>query len=124
MRRRSTAGTPRRPQDPRVGSILRSPLMGSMSCLVFVPRTFKHAEFAGTGQTIHLHPTDWDDGWLITVNPETTDRRRGHDEGADVTARGGLSDLYLLVWNRHSADQLDVLGDKDLLRRWQAAAIV
>lgn len=91
---------------------------------LWVPMAFKYAEFAGVGRAIRLHAIDGDDGWLITVNAETTEWRRGHEEGVDVTARGALSDLYLFIWNRRSADQLDVLGDMDLLTRWQAAAIV
>jgi hypothetical protein len=88
---------------------------------VFVPMAFKHADFGGSGQNIHLHSTDTGDGWLITVHANATDWRRGHDENADVTARASASDLYLLVWTRLPANQVDVAGDRDLLIRWQTA---
>lgn len=91
---------------------------------VMFPRRFDHAGFAGRGETIHLHGTDGGDvggEWLITVGPEDTRWERGHRKG-DVAARGPLSDLYLFIWNRVGPDRLDVVGDAELLRRWQAAA--
>ena len=91
---------------------------------VMFPRRFDHAGFAGRGETIHLHGTDGGDvegEWLITVTADSTGWTRGHRK-ADVAARGSLSDLYLFVWNRVGADRLEVFGDAELLRRWQAAA--
>jgi hypothetical protein len=32
---------------------------------------------------------------------------------------GSASDLYLLMWNRRSADGLDVRGDDQVLRDWR-----
>jgi uncharacterized protein (TIGR03083 family) len=88
---------------------------------VLLPRFFNHADFGGTGQTIRLEGTDGDDAWVITVEADTTKWRRSRDTLADVTARGGLSDLYLFFWGRPAADPLDVVGDHQLLARWQAA---
>lgn len=91
---------------------------------LWAPRTFTYAEFGGTGQTIELCAADGEDAWVITVEPDTTAWHRGHADAADATARGATSDLYLFVWNRRSTDELEVLGDNDLLARWQVAATV
>ena len=89
------------------------------------PRRFDYAGFGANGQTVHLHATDGRPDvpgeWLITMDAERTDWQRGHHKG-DVAARGALSDLYLFVWNRVGPERLDVVGDADLLARWQAAA--
>lgn len=84
--------------------------------------SFRWAELSATGQTIHLHSTDSADGWLITLNPDSTELRRGHDEDADVTARGKLDEFYLLVWKRYDVDRLGTVGHRELLKRWHAAA--
>jgi hypothetical protein len=88
---------------------------------VLLPRFFNHADFGGTGQTIRLEGTDGDDAWVIAVGADTTDWRRSEETAANVTARGSLSDLYLFFWERRPVDPLDVMGDQELLARWQAA---
>jgi uncharacterized protein (TIGR03083 family) len=92
---------------------------------VMFPRRFDHAGFGGRGQTVHLHGTDSDPEvpgeWLVTVTADGTAWQRGHLKG-DAAVRGPLSDLYLFVWNRIGPERLDVVGDADLLARWQAAA--
>jgi uncharacterized protein (TIGR03083 family) len=90
---------------------------------VWVPLCFDYSRFGGNGQTIHLHGTDGDGEWFITVDGDTTVTRHAHDD-ADVTVRGGLGDLYLLSWNRLDPSRLDVTGDHELLARWQASATV
>jgi uncharacterized protein (TIGR03083 family) len=90
---------------------------------VWVPLCFDYAAFGGTGQRIHLHGTDVDGEWLITVDADAT--RLGHvHEDADVTVRGGVGDLYLLSWNRIGPSRFEVAGDETLLTRWQAAAAI
>ena len=91
---------------------------------VMVPMFFKHADFAGSGQTIHLHETGGDTGWSIKAKADNIEWRHEHNESADVTAIGSLNDLYLFMWNRLPADELDVLGDEQLLTRWLTAAAV
>lgn len=91
---------------------------------IWVPMTFKYGDFGTTSRTIELRVSDGDDAWAITVGAESTVWHRGDGEGAEVTARGRSSDLYLFAWNRRSADPLEVVGDRDLLARWQAAATV
>lgn len=41
---------------------------------------------------------------------------------ADCTVRASASDLYLLLWNRRTADGLDVDGDRSVLAHWRAKA--
>ena len=90
---------------------------------LWIPYAFKLEQFRGTGQTIQLEGIDGDASWLITVQTDRTEWRRGHN-GADVTARGRLGDLYLLVWNRFDPAQLEITGETEMLRRWQEAARV
>jgi uncharacterized protein (TIGR03083 family) len=91
---------------------------------LWVPVTFKYDTFAGAGALIGLSPVDGGDGWTISVGADSTTWRRELDPGAAVTIRGTTSDLYLFVWNRLGPVRLEVHGDDDLLRRWQAAAVV
>jgi uncharacterized protein (TIGR03083 family) len=59
-----------------------------------------------------------DRAWLVTVGPEGT--RTLHERGdADCSVTASTSDLYLLMWNRRSADGLDVAGDDSVLQGWR-----
>jgi uncharacterized protein (TIGR03083 family) len=75
---------------------------------------------AGGGEVLHLHATDADGEWLLTLTdgPPTVDH--GHAKG-DVAARGPASDLLLFLTHRVAADRLQVFGDADLLERWRQA---
>jgi uncharacterized protein (TIGR03083 family) len=88
---------------------------------VFVPRV--NDKLVGTGETLHLHATDGDGEWLITLTPDGPTWERGHAKG-DVAARGTTSDLLLLLWNRRTPDDLEVFGDRTVLERWRAGAAI
>ncbi len=89
---------------------------------VFVPRRMQFEALGGTGETVHLHATDIDDGeWFMTYGPEGVEWNHSHAKG-DVAARGPVSDLLLLLWSRIPASRLEVFGDAELLDRWQTAA--
>jgi uncharacterized protein (TIGR03083 family) len=89
---------------------------------VLVPLFFKYPAFGGSGQIIRLESIDSNDEWSIAVGEDTTDWRRGAAKAsADVTVRGELSDLYLFFWGRATSNPLDVIGDTDLIARWQTA---
>lgn len=75
------------------------------------------AELASTSQTLHLHATDTDGEWLITLPPEGYTWSRGHAKG-DLAVRGPIADLLLMTYGRRPADALTVFGDHDLLARW------
>lgn len=66
---------------------------------------------AGTGQTLHLHRTDGEGEWLVTLaeRPIVTREHRK----ADVAVRGSASDLLLWLWGR--MDPPEVLGDVTVL---------
>lgn len=91
---------------------------------LWVPLRFAYDQFGVSAQTLELRPSDNEDPWTITVEPQTTTWSRSHADDPDVVARGTLNDLYLFVWNRLRVNQLDVSGNHDLLVRWQAAATV
>ena len=71
----------------------------------------------GNGETIHLHCTDGDGEWLVRLAPEGVTVVNEHAKG-DVAARGGASDLLLMMWGRIPVDQVEVFGDASLLERW------
>jgi uncharacterized protein (TIGR03083 family) len=69
-------------------------------------------------RTLHLHATDTDGEWLVTVGPDSFSAERGHSK-ADCALRGTASDLYLLVWNRRSWEGLELIGDPRVLQLWR-----
>lgn len=74
----------------------------------------------GTGQTIHLHSTDRDGEWTVTLSPDGLKVDRGHAKG-DAAVRATASDLLLFAWNRIGVDApgLETFGDATLLARWR-----
>lgn len=85
---------------------------------VWLPRLGRPLTQVSTGASIHLHCTDADSEWMIRLGPEGATVTREHAKG-DVAVRGTASDLYLLLWNRVSAEQrCQVFGDASLLRRF------
>jgi len=74
-----------------------------------------------SGETIHLHATDADGEWLVTLDGANFTVERIHAKG-DVAARGSSSQLDLFCWGRVPASELEVFGDASLLDRFQAAA--
>ncbi len=69
-------------------------------------------------RTLHVHATDTDGEWLLTVGPDAFTAERGHAR-ADCAVRATASDLHLLLWNRCAPDGLEVLGDLSLLQLWR-----
>ena len=85
-------------------------------CDVFLPMVGPKGE----GETYHFHATDGDgDGeWLVRLTPDGVVTTHEHAKG-DVAVRAPASDLLLLLWNRRTADGLEVFGDASLLERWR-----
>jgi hypothetical protein len=79
---------------------------------VALPGLLQHrGQRAGTGQTVHLHRTDGEGEWMITLNelPEVT-----HEHGkGDAAVRGTASDLLLSLWGR--IDPPEAFGDTSIL---------
>ena len=80
----------------------------------------------GNGEQIHLRATDHNCGWTITLTPAghrwTADPGPGGAGGrpGQVTLRGAVTDLYLLMWGRRTEtdDRFTVTGDAGLLTYW------
>ncbi|MGH3329078.1 MAG: maleylpyruvate isomerase family mycothiol-dependent enzyme [Streptomycetales bacterium] len=88
--------------------------------LPFAPRVAERLrELGGEGATLHLHSTDADGEWMITLQPDGFTWARGHGKGT-VAVRAPASDLLLLTYGRRkpAADRFAVFGDQRLLERW------
>jgi uncharacterized protein (TIGR03083 family) len=72
--------------------------------------------------TLHLHATDCDGEWMITLRPDGVTWGHGHGKGT-VAVRATASDLLLLTYGRlRPADgRYVVFGDQQLLDHWLKA---
>lgn len=86
-------------------------------CDGLLPLLRRRAVQLSTDATVHLHCTDAEGEWLIRFTADGATATREHAK-ADVAVRASASDLYLLLWNRITAEHLEVFGDASLLRRW------
>ena len=74
--------------------------------------------------TIHLHATDIDGEWLVTLGADGITFEHGHAKG-DVALRGSASDLLLWCWNRVPVDdRFEVFGDAELLEAWRTGVVI
>lgn len=73
----------------------------------------------GGGTRLQVHADDTGDDWVVSIGLAVTARRG--TEGGDDRLSGGASDLYLLLWNRAEAEDLDLSSrpDPDLIGRWR-----
>jgi uncharacterized protein (TIGR03083 family) len=69
--------------------------------------------------TIHLHATDVEGEWLLTMSSDGVETTHGHAKG-DVALRAPASDLLLFLWKRVAADRPgnEVFGDASVLDEW------
>ncbi len=86
---------------------------------VFIPAGLDQVAF-GPRRSIHLHCTDTEGEWLVTLGEGPAVVERHHAKG-DVAIRGNASDLLLWCWNRIGPDRLEVFGDVDVLKRYSDA---
>jgi uncharacterized protein (TIGR03083 family) len=86
---------------------------------VFVPLAAGQA-IGGDGKTLHLHATDADSEWLLTLHAERVDAMRGHAK-ADAALRGAARDLLLMVWGRDPLNAVEHLGDGSVIATFTAA---
>jgi uncharacterized protein (TIGR03083 family) len=80
---------------------------------------FNRDPLSGNGETVHLHCTDTDGEWTVTLTADGPVIERTHAKG-DVAARGTASNLDLFVWGRVAPSEFEVFGDSALLERFQA----
>jgi uncharacterized protein (TIGR03083 family) len=71
-----------------------------------------------------LRAADTGHAWTMTIGPESRSASREADDDADCTVSAIAQDLYLLLWNRRSADGLDISGDRAALTLWQEKATI
>jgi uncharacterized protein (TIGR03083 family) len=69
--------------------------------------------------TLHVHCGDVDGEWWAELDGRELVLERAHRKG-DVVARGGASDLLLMLWGRQSIDAVEVLGEASKLGAWIA----
>jgi uncharacterized protein (TIGR03083 family) len=69
--------------------------------------------------SVHLHSTDSPGEWVVRVAGQEATVDRTHQK-ADVAVRAGASDLLLLLWRRIGPEDVDALGDADLLANFLA----
>lgn len=89
---------------------------------VMVPRWAGRHPGVWNGETLHLHRTDGDGEWLVTLGPGAdVSAERVHGKG-DVALRGTAEALWLWCCNRESVDALgiEVFGDRTLADRWSS----
>lgn len=83
----------------------------------FLRRRRRSHGASGAVGTIALEATDWPEHWEIRLTPGGIETSRG-GSGRDLTVRGAVGDLYLLVWNRPPATRPDLTGAASLLDAW------
>jgi uncharacterized protein (TIGR03083 family) len=85
---------------------------------VFLGRRIRSHADRWQGETIHLHQTDGDHEWLLTLGPNSLlEVRREHAKG-DLAVRGRGEDLYLWSLNRDGAGSIELFGDTEVAERW------
>jgi len=98
-------------------------LLGNLlAAAAFAPAV---GELRGAGETLHLHATDADGEWMITLTADGFDWGHGHGAG-DVAVRGAALDLLLLAYGRRAATdaRFERFGDTALLDRWRSLTAI
>jgi uncharacterized protein (TIGR03083 family) len=91
-------------------------------CDVFIPSATGQP-IGGRGETLHLHATDVEGEWLLTLHPEHVEVSRGHAKG-DAALRGPARDLLLMMWGRDPLGDVEHFGDESVIATFRAAAKV
>ncbi|CAB4654704.1 unannotated protein [freshwater metagenome] len=100
--------------DPIAPQLAADGLDEILENLTFRPDT----DLRGVGERLHLHATDCDGEWLITLGAEGVEFKHEHAKG-DVAARATASDLLLLILGRVAPSSIETFGDVEQLDRWQ-----
>ena len=89
--------------------------------LTFVSAWLPRWPVEGLVGSLHLHATDTDGEWSLSLTGNGLQHRREHSK-ADAAVRGPASDLFLWINNRVTPDspQLEVFGDRQLVDGWRA----
>ena len=68
---------------------------------------------------IHVHSSDTDEHWYVTISPEQTETSRQGGDDIDLTLTGTAADLYVLLWNRAPDSSVAMSGDTALMDLWR-----
>lgn len=71
----------------------------------------------GSGETLHLHASDPEAEWTLTLGADGLSVDREHRK-ADLALRGTASDLELVLYDRPPLATVDHLGDDSVLTAW------
>jgi uncharacterized protein (TIGR03083 family) len=71
-------------------------------------------------RTLQLRASDVGLDWRVSIGPDGLSVARQY-ASADCSVRATASDLFLLLWNRRSAEGLEVEGDPRVLELWRGA---
>ena len=72
----------------------------------------------GSGRRLHLCATDSGHEYVLTLDPAGLRLTREHVEDADLTLRGAMSDLLLIVYDRAPLGEVEHAGDDAVLDGW------
>lgn len=86
---------------------------------IFVMHAAWEQSTQGNGETVHLHSTEGNE-WMITVSPDGMVVDRSHGK-ADVALRGSVSDIELLLFQRPTIGEVEIIGDRKALDAWYGA---
>ena len=73
--------------------------------------------------SLAVRAVDAETDWTIKIEPGSREVTRGVARG-DCFVEAAAGDLYLLLWNRRTADGLKVSGDAKVLELWRSKATV
>lgn len=76
-----------------------------------------------SGEVMHVHATDVDEHWFLTLGGESMGTARVGGDAA-LTMSGSAADLYLLMWNRTDGSEVSFAGASDLLATWRESCRV
>ncbi len=68
--------------------------------------------------SLHLHATDIDAEWTVTLTDGTMTIERGHQK-ADAAIKATASEIYLWSWGRLPAEILQCFGDLAVIDAWK-----
>jgi uncharacterized protein (TIGR03083 family) len=73
--------------------------------------------------TLALHAVDTDHRWWVRIDADQPRFGLGAPPSpADTEVRAGSGELLLLLWNRRTADGMDVRGNREVVELWQRLA--
>jgi uncharacterized protein (TIGR03083 family) len=80
--------------------------------------------YADPPLTLRIAPTDATASWRVELRPDHRVITRDGAGPADCTLRGRSADLYLELWNRHTARPVEIDGDDAAVAVWRRSARV